>query len=142
MADIVSPEVRSRMMSAIRSRNTKPELAVRRFFHGRGLRFRLHAKNLPGRPDVVLPKYRAVVFVHGCFWHRHTGCRFSYNPKSRRAFWRKKFLDNIQRDRRRRVELEELGWKVLTIWECETSDENTLEELVIEIRTGETQRLG
>lgn len=118
MPDIVNKEIRSRMMAGIRSKDTQPELLVRRFLHGRGFRFRLHAANVPGRPDIVLPKYRAVVFVHGCFWHRHPGCRYAYEPKSRADFWKAKFARNIERDREVRQVLLDAGWRVMVVWEC------------------------
>ena len=120
MADRLSPEDRSWNMSRIRSRDTVPELRVRSVLHRAGYRFRLHRKDLPGRPDIVLPKHRTVVFVHGCFWHRHPGCRFAYQPKSRVAFWQKKFDDNVARDRRNVHVLRALGWRVITVWECQT----------------------
>ena len=106
-------------MSQIRGRDTAPEKQVRSVLHRAGYRFRLHSKRLLGHPDVVLPKYRTVVFVHGCFWHRHKGCRFAYAPKSRVAFWKAKFQSNVERDRRNARELRGLGWKVVTIWECD-----------------------
>ena len=106
-------------MSQIRGRDTAPEKQVRSVLHRAGYRFRLHSKRLLGHPDVVLPKYRTVVFVHGCFWHRHKGCRFAYAPKSRVAFWNAKFQSNVERDRRNARELRRLGWKVVTIWECD-----------------------
>ncbi len=117
--DIVSPAVRSRMMSGIRGENTKPELIVRSAAHALGLRFRLHDRKLPGTPDLVFRRHRAVVFVHGCFWHRHA-CSLAAVPKTRTDFWTKKFDANRLRDARNRVELEGLGWRVLEIWECET----------------------
>lgn len=123
---------RSRMMSGIRGKNTKPELAVRSFLHRAGLRFRLHAK-LPGKPDLVLPKYRTVVFVHGCFWHRHEDCRYATTPTSNPEFWREKFAANVRRDARVRQQLEELGWRVLVIWSCQL-DEPSLKRLAREIR--------
>lgn len=110
---------RSWNMSRIKGKDTKPELRVRSLLHRLGYRFRLHAKNLPGRPDVVLPKYRTVVLVHGCFWHRHRGCRFCYVPKSRQEFWQAKFEGNVRRDSNVRRRLRSLGWKVLVVWECE-----------------------
>lgn len=109
-------------MSGIRGKDTKPEIAVRSFLHRAGLRFRKDVRDLPGRPDIVLPKWGAVVFVHGCFWHRHRGCRFSYNPKSRRAFWQQKFRDNVARDRRNLSALKKQGWRVFVIWECEITE--------------------
>lgn len=124
MPDVVTPEARSRMMRGIRGRDTKPELAVRRYLHARGYRYRLHDKRLPGKPDVVLPRHRAVVFVHGCFWHRHEGCRFAYHPKSRQDFWEAKLTGNAQRDARDRQRLSDLGWTVHTVWECEVTEDN------------------
>jgi DNA mismatch endonuclease (patch repair protein) len=106
-------------MSRIRGKDTAPERLVRSILHCAGYRFRLHSKSLPGRPDVVLPKYRTVVRVHGCFWHRHKGCRFAYSPKSKPAFWNEKFRRNVERDRRNLRDLRRLNWKVVTVWECE-----------------------
>jgi len=119
MADIVSPAVRSRMMASIKGKDTKPELVVRSFLHRAGFRFSLHRKDLPGRPDIVLPKYRTVVFVHGCFWHRHSGCPFATTPMKNAGFWRTKFRENTARDIRNRSALELLGWRVETVWSCE-----------------------
>ncbi len=107
-------------MARIRGRDTTPELMVRRIAHRMGLRFRLQRKDLPGCPDLVLPKHRLAVFVHGCFWHRHEGCRYASTPKSRVAFWTAKFEANVVRDARQEAALRELGWQVLTIWQCET----------------------
>jgi len=109
-------------MSRIRNRDTKPELIVRSLLHRMGYRFRLHRKDLPGKPDIVLPKYRTVIFVHGCFWHRHKGCQFAYKPKSKEQFWERKFSDNVKRDAVSQSQLFSMGWKVLTVWECEVSD--------------------
>lgn len=117
---------RSWNMSRIRSRDTGPERAVRSILHRLGYRFRLHSKSLPGRPDAVLPMYETVVFVHGCFWHRHSSCRFAYTPKSRTKFWTQKFTDNIARDRRAASQLRTLGWRVLVVWECELRDTSAL----------------
>lgn len=124
--DIVSRAHRSEIMSRIRGRNTKPELVVRRTAHRLGYRFRLHRRDLPGSPDLVFPRPKKVIFVHGCFWHRHDGCRLAYEPKSNVEFWQKKFKSNIERDIRVKGELERMGWDVLTIWECETVDNNLL----------------
>lgn len=124
--DIVSPQRRSEMMSGIRGRDTKPEIAVRRLAHRLGYRFRLHRRDLPGTPDLVFPGRKKVIFVHGCFWHRHPGCRFAYQPKSNVEKWRSKFETNVTRDARVRRELDDLGWDVLTIWECETANLQTL----------------
>ena len=111
-------------MSRVRSRDTVPEMLVRSALHRTGYRFSLHRGSLPGKPDIVLPKHRTVVFVHGCFWHRHKGCRYAYNPKSRVAFWKAKFESNVQRDRRNMRELSRLGWKIVTVWECEAARSN------------------
>lgn len=116
--DVVDRATRSRMMSGIRGKDTKPERIVRSFLHRSGLRFRLHAR-LPGKPDVVLPKYRTVVFVHGCFWHRHKGCRYATTPASNTAFWREKFRSNLQRDALVKKQLRKLGWTVRVIWSCQ-----------------------
>lgn len=129
MADIVSKAKRSSMMSGIRGKNTKPEKNVRSYLHKIGLRFRLHAKQLPGTPDIVLPRLKVAILVHGCFWHRHPRCRFAYEPKSNRRFWQKKFLENVERDRRQVAALRRAGWRVLTVWECKTAPED-LEKLV------------
>lgn len=118
MADIVDKQTRSRMMAGIGGKDTKPELALRRTMHARGFRYRLHAKNLPGRPDIVLPKYMAVVFVHGCFWHRHTDCRYTTDPSTRPDYWRSKFDANIERDQAVQFKLASSGWRVAKVWEC------------------------
>lgn len=117
---------RSAAMSRIRGKNTKPELVVRRLAHALGYRFRLHRRDLPGAPDLTFPRRRTVVFVHGCFWHRHPGCRFAYVPKENAEFWRNKFEANIRRDRRALRELREEGWDALVLWECELSDAQLL----------------
>ena len=122
MTDIVDTTTRSRMMSGIRGKNTKPELLVRRYLHSKGFRFRLHKKELPGRPDIVLPKYGAVIQVHGCYWHRHKNCRLAYEPKSRREFWLEKFAQNVRRDEATTRELLSMGWRVMTVWECALRD--------------------
>ena len=127
MTDIVDSKRRSAMMARIRGRDTAPELAVRRIAHRMGLRFRLHRKDLPGRPDLVFPKHRLAVFVHGCFWHRHEGCRHATTPKSRVVFWTEKLAMNVARDARQEAALKELGWRVLVIWECETRNEAAVE---------------
>ncbi|KZB54990.1 very short patch repair endonuclease [Thalassospira xiamenensis] len=117
--DIVDPKTRSRMMSNIKGKNTKPEMLLRRALHHIGFRYLLHDKRLPGKPDLLFPKYKSAVFVHGCFWHRHPGCKNATMPSTRRAFWEKKLLGNVARDRKRIEELESLGWRVLVVWECE-----------------------
>ena len=124
--DRLTPEHRSWNMSRIKGRDTAPELAVRSVLHRLGFRFRLHRRDLPGRPDIVLVRLRTVIFVHGCFWHQHEGCRFAYKPKSNAAFWLSKLAANVARDRINVRELKALGWTVLTVWECQTSDLSTL----------------
>jgi DNA mismatch endonuclease (patch repair protein) len=113
-------------MSRIRGKDTKPELAVRRLAHSMGYRFRLHRRDLPGAPDLVFPGLRKIVFVHGCFWHQHMRCKYAYQPKSRVEFWKAKFLANSRRDRSTLAALDELGWGVLVVWECETFDIKSL----------------
>lgn len=117
------------MMAAIRGKDTKPEVIVRRFLHRSGFRFRLHRRDLPGRPDIVLPKYRTVVEVRGCFWHRHEGCPFAYTPKSNRVFWESKLNGNRERDQRNLRELARLGWRAIEVWECELGKNGFLERL-------------
>ena len=118
MADIVDRKTRSRMMAGIRSKDTRPELQVRRFLHSHGFRYRLHEKKLPGTPDIVLPKYNLVIFVHGCFWHRHAGCPLATMPDQNRDQWMRKFSRNLIRDKVQMERLVNLGWRVLVIWEC------------------------
>ena len=118
--DRISEAHRSWNMSRIRSINTKPERLVRSALHGLGFRYRLHRKDLPGTPDLVLPKYRSVILVHGCFWHRHPGCRFAYSPKSRPSFWAAKFAANVARDQNDLRRLRSLGWRPIIVWECQT----------------------
>lgn len=105
-------------MSAIKGKNTNPELAVRRYLHARGFRFRLHRKDLPGKPDLILPKHRLAIFVHGCFWHRHERCFYATSPVTRQEFWSEKLNGNAARDKRKEAELVQMGWRVLVIWEC------------------------
>lgn len=119
MADTLSTKQRSEAMSNVRSADTKPEWILRCGLHRLGFRYRLNNRHLPGRPDLAFPKYRAVVFVHGCYWHRHSGCKDASMPKSNVAFWTRKFAENIERDRRREGELTALGWRVMVVWECE-----------------------
>jgi DNA mismatch endonuclease, patch repair protein len=138
--DIVTPSQRSRMMSGIRSRDTGPEITVRRIAHAMGLRFRLHQKRLPGTPDLVFPRWHLAIFVHGCFWHRHPDCHLAAVPKTRADFWSAKFERNVARDRRVCAALEELGWKVGIIWECETRDSRTVQQRVSRMLTGKRQR--
>lgn len=136
MVDLLTSERRSWNMSQIKGRNTRPELRLRSLLHRAGFRFRLHAKQLPGRPDVVLPKYRTAIFVHGCFWHRHPGCRNTTTPSTRREFWQEKFDGNVRRDARNRAALEATGWTVVTVWECElkTDAEGVVRRLANKLR--------
>ena len=120
-------------MSRIKNRDTKPELIVRSLLHRKGYRFRLHRKDLPGKPDIILPRFKKVILVHGCFWHRHEGCRYTYNPKSRVNFWQKKFTRNIERDKTVQKKLFQLGWQVHVIWECETKKIELLEKRIVQI---------
>lgn len=129
MTDILSKHRRSWNMSRIRSKNTRPEMVVRSLLHRMGYRFRLHSARLPGIPDIVLPKYRTVVFVHGCFWHSHPNCKYAYTPKSRQNFWKSKFEQNVERHYAVTSQLEDLAWRVLVIWECETNNLERLEVL-------------
>lgn len=133
----ISPEIRSRMMAGIRGKNTRPEMTVRSFLHQRGIRFRLHGHGLPGKPDVVLPRWNAIVFVHGCFWHGHIGCRYFKLPKTREEFWKTKIHGNSRRDSVAVDLLREAGWRVAIIWECALRDEpaQALEELLQFIRS-------
>lgn len=130
MADRLSSQKRSWNMSRIKSRDTIPELAVRKVLYRMGFRYRLHSAAVPGRPDIVLKRLRAAIFVHGCFWHRHPGCKFAYAPKSRVEFWTKKFEANVRRDETVKRQLSDLGWKSLTIWECETKSSEAIEHLL------------
>jgi DNA mismatch endonuclease (patch repair protein) len=116
--DIVDADTRSRMMAGIRGKDTGPEMKVRRALHAAGFRFRLHRGDLPGRPDILLPRHRAAVFIHGCFWHRHPGCRLASTPSSNAAFWEAKFSANVGRDAKNKAALLEAGWRVATVWEC------------------------
>lgn len=123
-------------MAGIRGRNTKPELAVRQFLHRAGLRYRLHDRRLPGRPDLVFPKHRVVVEVRGCFWHQHPGCRFAYMPKSNQRFWAAKLAANVARDQMNAAALKALGWRVIVVWECETGIPGVLRRILARIRDG------
>ena len=126
MVDVHAPKIRSRNMSAIKEKNTKPELTVRKFCHSRGLRYRLHRKNLPGTPDLVFPKYNCVIFVNGCFWHRHKGCRYTTTPATNTKRWQEKFDANVARDKVVGRQLKKLGLQVIVVWECETRDPRRL----------------
>lgn len=119
MTDSLTPEKRSWNMSRIKGKNTSPELVLRSLLHKAGFRYRLHPKKLPGKPDIVLLRYKTAIFVNGCFWHRHTDCRFAYTPKSRQEFWQEKFKATVLRDQEKKKLLLADGWNVLTVWECE-----------------------
>lgn len=120
MVDVVDAKTRSRMMANIGGKDTRPELVVRCELHRRGFRYRLNDRRLPGRPDIVLPRLRAVIFVHGCFWHRHPGCRLTASPRTRPEFWSKKFGENVTRDQLAYEALLRAGWRVAVVWECAT----------------------
>ena len=126
-------EQRSRNMSAIKSKNTKPEIKVRKVLHSMGYRFRLHSKDLPGSPDIVLPKYKTVIFVHGCFWHRHENCKYASTPKTRKEFWNKKFTENKKRDSEIQEKIKILDWRSVVIWECETKNIENLRDKIIDV---------
>lgn len=133
MADVHDKATRSYNMSRIKGKDTKPEMIVRRYLHAHGFRYRLHVKDLPGKPDIVLPKYRTVIFVHGCFWHGHEGCKKAGLPKTRTEWWINKLSKNIVNDHNHNKTLINLGWKVITIWECDlhaTCSEKTLNHLI------------
>jgi len=134
--DLLTKEKRSWNMSRIKGKDTKPEKIVRSILHKAGFRFRLNRKDLPGKPDIVLPKYKSVILVHGCFWHRHPRCKYAYTPKSRVTFWQKKFSENIERDKFVKRELRKMGWKVIVVWECELKNdkkEKTINKILKEI---------
>ena len=145
MADIVSPEKRSQNMSAIRSKNTKPEMYLRKLLFAQGYRYRIADKSVPGHPDIFLRKYNTAIFVNGCFWHRHPSCKFAYTPKSRVEFWQKKFDDNVRRDSVVKAELLEHGIKLLTVWECairrmqrdKIEEERALTKIIFFIKSNE-----
>ncbi|TQL82878.1 very short patch repair endonuclease [Delftia sp. HK171] len=136
MVDIVSTEKRSSMMGRIKGRDTQAELLVRSYLHRAGLRFKTNDRSLPGSPDLVFPKYRCVIFVHGCFWHRHPGCRFATTPATRVEFWNSKFAANMARDKKAEASLLALGWRTLIIWECEVRDLETLDNLFWQVVFG------
>lgn len=137
MTDTMSPEERSRRMALIRSVDTKPEMAVRRLVHGMGYRYRLHCRKLPGKPDLVFHSRHAVIFVHGCFWHRHDLCSLARLPKSKIEFWTSKLEGNRERDTRKIAALEISGWRVLVVWECELKDQERLAERLRRFLEGE-----
>jgi len=144
MADVHSKEIRSYNMSKIRSKDTKPELLVRKFLHSQGFRYRLHVKQLPGKPDIVLPKYKTVIFIHGCFWHGHSDCRYYIIPKTRSEWWLEKISKNKSRDVVSSKLLKDLGWNIFEIWECELKNgirDTTLLELAKKIDLFKIQNL-
>jgi DNA mismatch endonuclease (patch repair protein) len=132
MADLLSPEARSGNMRRIQSKGTSPELYVRRLLHSQGYRYRLHVRDLPGKPDLVFPKLKRVIFVHGCFWHLHSGCREGRIPGSRREYWEPKLLKNVERDAEHVAALRVLGWGAFVVWECELMDPEGIRERLIE----------
>lgn len=132
MVDRLTPERRSALMAKVRGKNTSPEMAVRRLLFGLGYRYRLHVSKLPGRPDIVFPGRRKVIFVHGCFWHRHPGCPKASTPKSRVEYWEEKFSRNVERDREAVRKLNAEGWDVLIVWECETKRAEALKRMLVE----------
>jgi DNA mismatch endonuclease, patch repair protein len=134
--DVHEPEVRSYNMSCIKGKNTKPEMLVRKFLHAQGFRYRLHVNSLPGSPDIVLPKYKTVLFINGCFWHGHKGCRYFVLPKTRTEWWLQKIKGTQKNDQLNSIQLNVLGWKVITVWECELKNEkreDTLNAIVSQI---------
>ena len=135
MADVHSPETRSYNMSRIHGKDTKPEEKVRKYLFSQGFRYRKNDKRLPGKPDIVLPKYKTVIFVNGCFWHRHKGCKAASTPKSNVEFWKAKFDRNVARDRKEHAELEAAGWHVIVLWECEVK--KRLPNLAYEVKGDE-----
>ncbi|WP_221165430.1 very short patch repair endonuclease [Rhizobium sp. NLR4a] len=133
--DRLTSEHRSWLMSRVRGKNTTPEMRVRKVAHSLGFRYRLHRKDLPGKPDLCFPKRKVAIFVHGCFWHRHEGCRKASLPKSRTEYWYQKFASNVERDERSEASLVALGWKVHVIWECQTKNEAELRERLYRLLT-------
>lgn len=136
MADVHTKEQRSYNMSQVKGKNTKPEILVRKFLHANGFRFRLHTKDLPGKPDIVLPKYKTVIFVHGCFWHGHKNCKYASIPKTRTEWWTAKIEGNKANDKRKKAALKKEGWTVITIWECDLKAANqftTFKQLLMQL---------
>ena len=137
MADVHEPETRSYNMSQVKSKDTKPEMIVRKFLHSNGFRYRLHVKDLPGKPDLVLPKYNSVIFVHGCFWHAHKGCNYFKLPKTNIDFWKEKLFGNKERDEKHTKELTISGWNVIVVWGCDLASKkrkSRLKNLINEIK--------
>lgn len=135
--DVFSRHERSRIMAGIKGKNTRPEIIVRSLLHRMGYRFRLHRTDLPGKPDIVLPRHRKIIFVHGCFWHGHKGCPKSKRPQTNRKFWNRKLDGNIRRDAETLSDLRKLGWNVLIVWECEVKDVELMEEKLKSFMTGD-----
>ena len=133
LTDIFPKQKRSEIMSKISGKETKPEILVRKFLFANGFRFRKNDKRYPGKPDIVLPKYKTVIFVHGCFWHGHN-CPAGKLPETRKEFWKEKINGNIERDKRNKIELEKQGWKVITIWQCELKNKEVRNETLINLR--------
>lgn len=142
MTDIVDPATRSRMMAGIRNRDTAPERVIRQELYRLGIRYRLHNGKLPGRPDIVISRLRTVIFVHGCFWHRHPGCRLAYTPKSNVEFWQRKLEGNAIRDIENQARLIEMGWRVIVIWECEIRDRTAWRERLAKLLGMEVEAEG
>lgn len=143
MADVHTPERRSYNMSRIRNKNTKPEELVRKFLFSQGFRYRKNDARLPGKPDIVLPKYRTVIFVNGCFWHKHEGCKYFVWPENNAEFWREKILSNVERDQRNYEQLQHMGWNIIVVWECELKKElrsETLNKIVKAITSSSTAK--
>lgn len=135
MVDTVSKSIRSRIMSRVKQRHTRPELVVRSLLHRLGYRFRLHRKDLPGSPDIILPKFRTAIFVHGCFWHQHKNCNKSRRPSSNQGYWNAKLDENISRDMRKERELSKRGWRVATVWQCEIRNLESLSKKIKKLLT-------
>lgn len=135
MADSLTKEKRSWNMSRIRGKDTKIEVKVRKYLFSKGFRYRKNVTTLPGKPDIVLPKYKTAIFVHGCYWHRHPGCKYAYMPKTNVEFWEKKFSENIANDEKNRLKLETSGWTVITLWECDIKRdfESTMDKLLYQL---------
>lgn len=140
MADVLTPAQRHDCMSRIRGRNTKPEMTVRSWLHRNGYRFRIHQPDLPGKPDIVLKKYHLAIFVNGCYWHRHPGCRYAAMPATNREFWMKKFAQNVSRDQACIEKLEASGWNTLVIWECQVCDGTFAERLAGHLSNCKTEQ--
>ena len=141
MADRISPEHRSWNMSRIKGKDTKIEVMVRQYLFHYGFRFRKNDKRYPGKPDVILPKYKTAIFVHGCFWHRHEGCKLATTPKTRTEFWMEKFSKNIANDKKHYEELQKMGWNVIVIWECELEKafEETMQKIMHNIKNSKAE---